>query len=454
MERVIAKSKGLCRYSKLRQRRRDLLEQGKRPQVIFVEEPQEELGPLIDIPLPLYEFPLGQPASSLEQSAGSLLDASIPLDEIPQNSTILRPTKARAIEKVVEWGKKKIENWGEWLKEIDSVKNTRPVVDDALKTFKAHIAELYKSSKQLEHQRDSLTPLSITKIHSKACKKFNSFIDTYKISGDVFNIDNVLLTIGNMVRDDRKLVNGDKIQWILSHYSWKKPISTKLITITDQLAVEMVNQLARFVEYKNVPLSEVNIEIRSVKIPRGKGRLRITKLNAPCKRSIITIKNDDSICLARSIVTAVANINKHKWTKSELKNGFNKSRTLQKDEAIKLHEEAGVEINEFGSTLEDINRFAKHLNVQINVIDGDQFNELIFTSENEDTSHNMIYLFKNNNHFDVITSMPAFLAKDYYCHTCKTSYTHRDCHKCPSKCIACFKYFPDGKGCSSKESIN
>ena len=35
--------------------------------------------------------------------------------------------------------------------------------------------------------------------------------------------------------------------------------------------------------------------------------------------------------------------------------------------------------------------------------------------------------------------MPAFLAKDYYCHTCKRGYTRRDKHKCPDKCLACFK---------------
>ena len=35
--------------------------------------------------------------------------------------------------------------------------------------------------------------------------------------------------------------------------------------------------------------------------------------------------------------------------------------------------------------------------------------------------------------------MPAFLAKDYYCHTCKKGYTRRDKHKCPDKCLAGFK---------------
>ena len=126
-------------------------------------------------------------------------------------------------------------------------------------------------------------------------------------------------------------------------------------------------------------------------------------------------------------------------------NGFNKSRKLQKDEAMKLHEEAGVEVNDFGSTLEDVKKFAEYLGIQVNIVDGDQFNAIVYSSEEVGS---MIYLYKNGNHFDVITSMPGFLCKDYYCHTCKKAYTMRDCHKCPAKCIACFKYYPDGIKCS------
>ena len=124
----------------------------------------------------------------------------------------------------------------------------------------------------------------------------------------------------------------------------------------------------------------------------------------------------------------------------QLCGGFNKSRKLQKVEAMKLHMEAGVEINDFGSTLEDVNTFANHLGVQINIVDSDHFNEIIHTKNEESDEGKMIYLYKNKNHYDVIRSMPGFLCKDYYCHTCKKSYTLRDKHKCPKKCLACFKY--------------
>ena len=192
-----------------------------------------------------------------------------------------------------------------------------------------------------------------------------------------------------------------------------------------------------YVEYKEVPLNEVVVEVQSTKIPRGKGRLTITKDNRVQKRCIITIKNTDMICLSRAIVTVRANLNKGKYTKSQVKNGFNDPRAFQRTEALKLHEDAGVPITGYGNTLEDMNTFAKHLGIQINIVDADYFNEITYTVNNN--ANEIIYLHKNKNHYDVITSMPSFLAKKYYCHTCKKGYTRRDKHKCPGKCLSCFK---------------
>ncbi|XP_022777903.1 uncharacterized protein LOC111319374 [Stylophora pistillata] len=80
---------------------------------------------------------------------GSLLDAPIPAHEIPKVD-ILKPTPApktiKKIEKAVDWGKKKVEDWGQWLKK--EVSNTPRAVDDKLKDFKEHINELYKTSDQ------------------------------------------------------------------------------------------------------------------------------------------------------------------------------------------------------------------------------------------------------------------------------------------------------------------
>ena len=51
--------------------------------------------------------------------------------------------------------------------------------------------------------------------------------------------------------------------------------------------------------------------------------------------------------------------------KTQLQNGFNKSRKLQRVQAMKLHEEANIEINDYGNDLSDVETFVKHLGFQI-----------------------------------------------------------------------------------------
>ena len=117
---------------------------------------------------------------------------------------------------------------------------------------------------------------------------------------------------------------------------------------------------------------------------------------------------------------------------------------------MKLHEEANVEINDYGNDLSDIEKFAKHLGIEINIIDAEQFNSIVHTANKG--SEDKVYLLKTRNHFDVIKSLTAFYDTPYYCHECKKAYTKRDKHKCPSKCLSCFTCTKDTK-CEGKEII-
>jgi hypothetical protein len=46
-------------------------------------------------------------------------------------------------------------------------------------------------------------------------------------------------------------------------------------------------------------------------------------------------------------------------------------------------------------------------------------------------------LFLYDNHFDVITSMPAFVSRKKYCHTCKKGYDHQRDNLCGDMCKLC-----------------
>ena len=96
---------------------------------------------------------------------------------------------------------------------------------------------------------------------------------------------------------------------------------------------------------------------------------------------------------------------------------------------MKLHESANVDINDYGNDLNDVNKFAKYRNIEINIIDSAQFNKITYTANKG--SEDKIYLYKTRNHFDVIKSMTAFYNVDYYCNECKRTYTQRDKHKYP-----------------------
>ena len=266
---------------------------------------------------------------------------------------------------------------------------------------------------------------------------------------DVKEIYNIFQELIKTLKRRRKLSNNDRLRFVIQNEELPNAISTNFNKVKD-FKLGDLEQVIKILEYREIPLENCKIIVQSVKIPAGKGRLYLTKDTVSRKNCVTTVKNDDTICLARAIVTAYANLKPEGWSKTQLKNGFNSSRKLQKDQATKLREEAQVEINDYGNDLSDIETFAKHLGIEINIIDAEQFNSIVYTVNKG--SEDKIYLLKTRNHFDVIKSLTAFYDTPYYCHECKTAYTKRDKHKCPSKCLSCFTYSKDKK-CEGHEII-
>ena len=295
---------------------------------------------------------------------------------------------------------------------------------------------------------------NIISIRNTANKKFNSYTNEYKITirkNSINNKNDIYYAFEKMLHmtiKKRQLGGNDRIRIVISSDELIHPISTKMLRVSDFKLKHIMHMIDIF-DYKEIDLEKCKIIIQSVKIPSGKGRLYLSKQTVNRKRSIITIKNDDSICLSRAIVTAYANIHPENYTTTQLKDGFNKSRKLQENKAKELHNNANVELNDFGNSLEDVNTFALYLDTEINIIDSEQFNEIIYTANNGKIDK--LYLYKTRNHFDVIKSMTGLLDVAYYCHSCKKAYTRRDKHKCHQKCLSCFKYFPDGNKCNGKD---
>ena len=73
---------------------------------------------------------------------------------------------------------------------------------------------------------------------------------------------------------------------------------------------------------------------------------------------------------------------------------------------------------------------------QILVVSKDHFNGIIYSGPE---AQKKIHLYFHDNPYDVITSMPAFLSRNYYCTKCNTGYDHKEHHKCDKVCHACRK---------------
>ena len=146
------------------------------------------------------------------------------------------------------------------------------------------------------------------------------------------------------------------LRLVIQNEELPNAISTKFNEVQD-FKLGNLETIINILEYQAIPIEKCKIIVQSVKIPTGKGRLHLSNDTISRKRSTVMVKNDDTTCLARSIVTAMANLHPEKWTKTQLQDGFNKSRKLHKKQALKLHEEVQVEINDYGNDLSDIEVF-------------------------------------------------------------------------------------------------
>ena len=88
--------------------------------------------------------------------------------------------------------------------------------------------------------------------------------------------------------------------------------------------------------------------------------------------------------------------------------------------AQELHTNAGVLLGPCG--IEEAKKFQLHLSkYQINIVSKEYDNNIIYTGPDKNKK---IYLYLHNYQYDVITKMPGFFARSYYCHACKKAYDH------------------------------
>ena len=231
----------------------------------------------------------------------------------------------------------------------------------------------------------------------------------------------------------------DQVRFILRSEQLETPISLPFMPVERLTTERVYSELERVIQSnQEFRLNDtVTIDLNHVVAPAGSGRKKRTTYNIDDylseKNSVVRIKNKDDLCLARALVVARAK----KDNDPRYHHIKNSDRPLQREKAFDLHEAANVPLGPCG--LNEVALFQQHLSdYQIVIISGDHNNSVIYPPQSSGTDekpHLTLYL--HNNHFDVITTVPGFLGRVYFCFRCYKAYDHTTDHLCTNMCRAC-----------------
>ena len=311
----------------------------------------------------------------------------------------------------------------------------RPL-DNALENKEDHV------TKRLRKEDDPRQYYTLTKVKSQRIEKFKTTANSYKITFKNIEItENILTTLRQIftaifqdVTEGAK--SKDLVRVTVQSPTLDYPIVIPFLKLPELTADRFLSEIERVIQSNEdfAIDSGLVLEFTHVDMPNGGAQKRCKFVDMDKflteKRCIIRIQNQDDLCCARAIVTAMARLDNHeKW--NSIRAGYH----LQRQLAEQLHKKADVVQGICG--IEEIKKFQAVLpDYQIYVISKEHFNAIIYSGPE---SSNKIYLYYHNDHYDVITSMPAFLSRNYFCTKCNKGYDHKEDHKCHQVCHSCRK---------------
>ena len=226
---------------------------------------------------------------------------------------------------------------------------------------------------------------------------------------DVHGVSNVMSTLNSAFQHlfdslTSDMAPHDQVRLILNSHQLDKSISLPFLQ-RDSLTPERFLAAVERVVPANDQFTlddSVSVNVIHVKMPQGgTGRKRdVVNLESFLRKKdcIVQIKNKDELCCARAIVVAKAKLDKDPKYKSIVDH---------RGKVRELHETAGVPLGSCG--IAEVTKFQAALpGHQLNVISKEHLNATIYSGPDVDKC---LYLYHHDNQYDVITSMPAFLAR-------------------------------------------
>ncbi len=287
---------------------------------------------------------------------------------------------------------------------------------------------------------------TINEVRQVKTKKFRTTATDYSVSfKGLEDLDvvrqglNVRIIFDQLLNDiTGGMKENDQIRFVLRTEQLDTPISLPFMPVSKLTPERVYSQIERVVQsHQEFRLNEsVVVDVVHVEMPEGRGKRKRSGIDLrnhlKSKGSVITIKNDDDLCLSRALVVAIAKASGDKRYKQLVKH----NRPVQGKAARELHEKAGVPLGPCG--IPEVKQFQKHLpEYEINIVSADHGDSIIYPECPTDTEAKRLFLYLHSNHYDVITSMPAFFERGYFCYRCKKAYNSTVQHLCKAMCRLC-----------------
>ena len=282
----------------------------------------------------------------------------------------------------------------------------------------------------------------LVKINKRTIKKYNTEIEDYQvIFKNIPNefIDSIIymeiLMKSIVERLVEKAKKNDKIKITIDHPVLSEPIEIPFIAVKDLNGDIIINEIAKCVQSNKILTLDNLITFRTLIMhytTGGGGDVKRLNNFLFHKQSVVRIKNNnyDKLCAIRAIIVgkAIADNDSNYSSIRDSRNTFQTSQSIKiaNDLNLPLDQEIGLK------EIEVIEAYLK--DYQIIIFDGNCMHELMYAGKLKEKK---IFLYFRNNHYDTITSLPAFFNKQHYCFECMKPYNNFENHPCNEICKKC-----------------
>ena len=289
----------------------------------------------------------------------------------------------------------------EWIWDVDDWEWSDPEADDIIRNIQTGDGKKRKSEEDVEEpEQDFYVKESVKKHKSKKFRmtatdhtiRFNNvasdldLLESYERTQKIFE---------HLLNDVTEGMNEkDQVRFVLRSTQLDTPISIPFMPLHQLTPERVFSQVQRVIQSnRDFRLNDtVSVDIIHVEAPQGSGRKKPrSTLNVKeyllKKKSVITIQNNDNLCLARALVVAIAKVENDPNYKNLTKPG----RSTQEIKAKELHTAANVPLGPCGIT--EVEMFQKYLtNYEINIVSGNHANSIIYPPPTA-TSPPFIYIY-------------------------------------------------------------